>query len=551
MAQSGPRLKFRDASGDERIVPLLKDGFKIGRMGENDLKIHDPFVSRVHAEITRNGDQFSIKDLNSKSGTFVNGVRIEFKTLSHGDRIQLSQNEFPELTFLTGIDISSGDQFSSSVQSTSFFDISDSGSTSKDLQHVSKFLERVRQFSSGVPLNEILDVVLDIALDITRAERGFIVLLDDSKKLKFQRGRNRKKENLNEDQFRVSSTVLQKVIDSGTKQIMSGADDEIPKAESIAALELRTVVCLPLRQAQSFENSGLFNPKANILGAMYLDSRKTTAVLSTISEGLLESLANDAGAVLMNARLLGEAREKEKLEFELNTAREIQESLLPEICGTYETFEAFAQNSPSRTISGDYYDLIQLSDGRTAFVIADISGKGVSAAILTSLVQGVLFAEISRHENLLDSILNVNRFLVSRSNMGKFVSLFIGILHPGGTLTYINAGHNPPFLVRNSGECIELEARGMVLGIIEQAVLQQRSIELQTGDVLCLYTDGVTEAHAPGGELFGEDRLRTALITNRSANSENILKSVINMVTAHTADHPRSDDLTLLIVKYL
>jgi serine phosphatase RsbU (regulator of sigma subunit)/pSer/pThr/pTyr-binding forkhead associated (FHA) protein len=549
MAESGPRLKFRDARGDERIVPLLKDGFKIGRLGENDLKINDPFVSRVHAEISRDGDQFSIKDCQSKSGTYVNGVRVEFKTLNHGDRIQLSQNEFPELIFLTASEAPSVDPFSSSIQSTSFFDIS--SSTDNDLQHVSRFLERVRQFSSGVPLHEILDVVLDIALDITHAERGFIVLLDDAKQLKFQRGRNNKKQNLAEDQFRVSSTVLQKVIDSGMKQVMSGAQDDIPKAESIAALELRTVVCLPLRLAQSFESSGVFNPKANILGALYLDSRKATAVLSTISEGLLESLANDAGAVLMNARLLREAREKEKMEFELNTAREIQESLLPEIHGTYETFEACAQNTPSRTISGDYYDLIQLSDGRTAFVIADISGKGVSAAILTSLVQGVLFAEVSRNENLLDSISNVNRFLVSRSNMGKFVSLFIGVLHPGGKLTYINAGHNPPFLVRSSGDCVELEARGMVLGIIEQAVLQERTIDLKTGDVLCLYTDGVTEAHAPRGELFGEDRLRTTLITNRGSNAESIMKSVMNTVTSYTGDVPRSDDLTLLIVKYL
>ncbi len=551
MAESGPRLKLRDARGDERVILVLKDDFKIGRLGENDLKINDPFVSRVHAQIMRDGDQFRVEDCRSKSGTFVNGERIQSQSLKHGDRINLSHNEFPELIFLTGAETQPqpAEPLLTSIHATTFFDAS---STSNDLQHVSRFLERVRQFSAGVPLHEILDVVLDIALDITHAERGFIVLLDNSKQPRFQRGRNNQKENLNESQFRVSSTVLREVIETGIKQSMSGADqDGLPQAESIAALELRTVVCLPLRQVQSFESSGIFSPKANVLGALYLDSRKATSALSSISEGLLESLANDASAVLMNAKLLREAKEKEKLEFELNTAREIQESLLPEIHGEYGSYEACAQNTPSRGISGDYYDLIQLPDGRTAFVIADVSGKGVSAAILTSLVQGVLFAEVSRNENLLESIANVNHFLVQRSNMGKFVSLFIGILHPGGKLSYLNAGHNPPFLIRKSGDSIELEAKGMVLGVIEPAVLEERTTDLQSGDVLCLYTDGVTEAHSPGGELFGEDRLRNTLITNRDTDAENILLSVMKTVTSHTANLPRSDDLTLLIVKYL
>jgi serine phosphatase RsbU (regulator of sigma subunit)/pSer/pThr/pTyr-binding forkhead associated (FHA) protein len=549
MAESGPRLKLRDARGDERIIPLQKSEFKIGRLGENDLKINDPFVSRVHAQIMRDGDQYRVEDCHSKSGTFVNNERIQTQTLKHGDKIRLSQNEFPELVFLIESEILPAEPLLSTIHATSFFDVS---TTSNDLQHVSRFLERVRQFSGGVPLHEILDVVLDIALEITRAERGFIILLDEARKLQFQRGRNNQKQNLNESQFLVSNTVLKEVIETGIKQSMSGAAlNGFPQAESIAALELRTVVCLPLRQAQSFESSGIFNSKLNVLGALYLDSRKATGALSSISEGLLESLANDVSAVLMNAKLLREAREKEKLEFELNTAREIQESLLPEIQGNYGSYEACAQNSPSRRISGDYYDLIQLPDGRTAFVIADISGKGVSAAILTSLVQGVLFIEISRHENLVESIGNVNRFLVQRSNMGKFVSLFIGVLHPDGKLSYINAGHNPPFLVHSSGDCIELEAKGMVLGVIEQAVLEERTTDLKPGDVLCLYTDGVTEAHAPGGELFGEDRLRTTLITNRSSNAESILQSVIQSVTTHTANLPRNDDLTLLIVKYL
>ncbi len=547
MAESGPRLKLRESSGEENIVALNKDDFKIGRHGENDLKIRDPFVSRVHAQILREGSQFRVHDCDSKSGTYVNGERIRSQTLNHGDRIQLSHNEFPELIFLTSEEAPASEQFLSSVYSTSFFKTS---SSTSDLQNVSRFLESVRQFSAGVPLHEILDVVLDNALEITHAERGFIVLLDDSKQTRFQRGRNDKKEHLNENDFRISSTILKQVLESGKKQIISDIEQEpYPQAESIANLELRTLVCLPLRSMQRSEISAITSP--DVMGALYLDSHKATEALSTISEGLLESLANDVSAVLTNAKLLRESREKERLELELSTAREIQESLLPEITGSYGKYQAAAQNIPSRRISGDYFDRIQLSGDRTVFVIADVSGKGISAAILTSLVQGILFIEISRLENLTEAISNVNRFLVQRSNLGKFVSLFIAVLNPDGKLSYVNAGHNPPFLIHESGDYAELSAKGMVLGVIEQATFEERTIELNSGDLICLYTDGVTEAHSPDRELFGENRLREALVKHRGLDAENILENVLQTVTDHTANLPRGDDLTLLIVKYI
>lgn len=544
MADSGPRLKLREASGDETIVALNKDDFKIGRHGENDLKIRDPFVSRVHAQILREGNQFRVHDCESKSGTFVNGERVKSHTLNHGDRIQLSHNEFPELTFLVSDDVVRSETFLNSVYATSFFKTSTSSS---DLQHVSRFLESVRQFSAGVPLHEILDVVLDNALEITHAERGFIVLLDDSKQPRFQRGRNIKKEHLSETDFRISSTILKQVLESGKKQIIGDvAQEPYPQAESVVSLELRTLVCLPLRSMKAADNSAM-----DVMGALYLDSRQATEALSKISEGLLETLANDVSAVLTNAKLLSETREKERLELELNTAREIQESLLPEIRGSYGKYEAAAQNIPSRRISGDYFDRIQLSGDRTVFVIADVSGKGISAAILTSLVQGILFIEVSRLENLTEAVSNVNRFLVARSNLGKFVSLFIAVLQPDGKLTYVNAGHNPPFLIQQSGDSIELTAKGMVLGVVEQAKLEERTIELHSNDLICLYTDGVTEAPSPSRELFGEKRLREALIQNRHLDAESILENVLNTIEDHTADLPRSDDLTLLIVKYI
>ncbi|HSP06291.1 MAG TPA: SpoIIE family protein phosphatase, partial [Acidobacteriota bacterium] len=526
-------------------ISLAKEIFTIGRLGDNDLRIPDSHVSRTHAEIIREGMQFRIVDRKSKSGTFVNGERILTHTLRHGDRIALGHNVKPEMIFLVDITEPPSRPDLPSFVTTSFL----AKESSSDLRMVSRFLEGVRYFSAGIPLQEVLDVVLDMAVEISGADRAFLVLLDEHKQPVFRSGRNRKKESLKPDQFQISRSVLQDVLTKGERAILSldSHPDALSEFQSAAALELRTVVCLPLRGMEAGALPG--GVTREVMGALYLDSKVATKGLSNISEGLLESLAKDASTVLINMRLLREAREKELLEMELKTAREIQESLLPEICGAYGVFEACAENLPSRGISGDYYDLIALPDDRFAVVIADISGKGIPAAILTSLVQGALFVEVSRGGSLVNCMQSLNHFLVRRSGTNRFVSLFLAILDPHGEMSYVNAGHNPPFLLTASGEIRELTARGIVLGVVEHAVFEEKTVALQPGDVLCMYTDGVTEAQNAGGELFGEDRLRESLVGGRHLSAPEIMDLVLRSVSEHMGETARNDDVTMLVVK--
>lgn len=543
----GPRLKLITADGEESYIPLVRDIFTIGRMGENDLRIPDSHVSRMHAEIIREGAHFRLIDRKSKSGTFVNGERVLSHTLHHGDRIMLGNNIKPEITFLVDETLPPSHPNLPSFVTTSFL----SKDSSSDLQHVSKFLEGVRYFSAGVPLQEVLDVVLDMAVEISGADRAFLILLDENNKPVFRSGRNRKKESLSPDHFQISRTILQEVLEKGERLVMSldSHPDSKSEFQSAADLDLRTIVCLPLRGMEVDALPG--SVTRQVMGALYLDSKVATRGLSNISEGLLETLANDASAVLINMSLLRESREKQLLEIELETAREIQKTLLPEIRGSYGFFEACAENRPSRRISGDYYDLISLPDNRYVVVIADISGKGIPAAILTSLVQGALFVEVSRGDSLTSCVQRLNHFLVRRSNTNRFVSLFLALLEPGGRMSYICAGHNPPFLLRTTGEIEELAAKGIVLGVIEHAHFEERAVMLHSGDVICMYTDGVTEAVNADNEFFGEDRLRGALAGGSDRSAAATMDQVLRTILEHTGETARNDDLTLLVLKRL
>ena len=532
-------------NGDVSILPLEQDVFTIGRQGRNHLKISDTHVSRLHAEIVKRGTQYWIQDHNSKTGTYVNGERVQSRQLFHGDRIMLGSNIKPQIVivFLT-------EEYDSNSSLSSYITTASQGKDpSSDLHAVSRFLEGVRRFSATLPLQDILDTVLDLALEISAADRAFLVLLDEDNQPAFRSGRNRLKQNLNEDQFQISTNILQKVLTTGERVLLNQESDAdlLAQYQSVAELELRTIVCLPL---PGFKMNTLENRADRLMiGALYLDSKTSTPGLSTISEGLLESLAGDAGAALMNMKLLQEAREKELLERELETAREIQQNLLPVIRSSYGFFEACAENLPSLRISGDYYDLIPLPGDRFAIVIADVSGKGIPAAILAALVQGALFVELSR-DDAPECIQNLNRFLVRRSSSNRFVSLFLGIVSPNGEMSYVNAGHNAPLLLR-AGNIHELTTRGVVLGVLENAKYEEQSILLQPGDIVCFYTDGVTEARNSEGKFFGEARLFECLRSNADGTPNQVLDAVLQTVLHYTEDEPRSDDLTLLILKWM
>lgn len=559
-AESPPKLKIWLQEGRESgVVTIDKVPFRIGRLSESELKISDPCVSRQHAEILlQQGGAYQLVDRKSKSGTFVNGRRIDACVLKHNDRIGFGPAQYPHAVFVTNncaeaAALETPQPLPAAHLSTTTMLWSSAGA---DLQNVSRMLESFRVFISGLPLSEIVSLVLDTAIQITMAERAFLVL-KEAGQLRFQQGKDASGATLSERHFQVSGSVLKRVVDSGQKVMINdgqGGEQDLQQAASVVMLELRTIVCLPLKKFQmadaTLSPGGKPAPPQEVIGALYLDGRNATGCLSSLSEGILDKLAADVSAVVENARLLKEVREKERLEMELATAQQIQQSLMPEIQADYRFFRASALNIPSRAISGDMYDLIPLPGDRYSFAIADVAGKGPPAAILSSLVQGMLFAQAQKMEDPLPCIQAVNRYLVQRTHSERFVSMFYATLDRDGSFRFVNAGHNPPFHITAEGNVEELRAQGVVLGVFEGPPFAQVSLQLKPGDIVCMYTDGITEASNPANELFGEDRLQSVLVNNRSLPTRDIVRSVLDSVARHCSGAPQSDDLTLFLVRY-
>lgn len=288
-------------------------------------------------------------------------------------------------------------------------------------------------------------------------------------------------------------------------------------------------------------------------GLLFVGAKMNRQEFRTEEENFLEALAGTAMTALENARLFQEELEKKRLEEELNIARQIQQGLLPTELAQMEGYDFAALNISSKQIGGDYYDLIDIGNGEMVIVIADVSGKGTPAALLMANTQAALRALSPLNIPLPELISRLNNLLYGNTSSDKFVTLFCARLHvPSRMLTFVNAGHNPPFLLRRTGEIELLSDGGLVLGIMETMIpYEEKTIELQRGDTVLMYTDGVTEALSPESEEFTEERTEAALRKNTSASAQGIIETVLSDVQAHADIAPQSDDITMIVLKCL
>jgi serine phosphatase RsbU (regulator of sigma subunit) len=322
--------------------------------------------------------------------------------------------------------------------------------------------------------------------------------------------------------------------------------------KSIVDLELRSVVCLPLvriRIGHTHETSQL-STKNDTLGVLYMDSRLSTADLSAGNRELLQSLAIETSTVLENARLMSEEREKRRMEQELFIAREIQRSLLPARLPSEGWLRAAASSQACFQVGGDYYDVMPLSPELWGAVVVDVSGKGVSAALLASLLQGAFFAAAGDSPNLSDIMTRINRYVCERSQLRNYATVFYTAIAHDGAARWINAGHCPALLVRSGGDVTLLEASTCPVGLFNESPFPQQNAELAPGDKLVIYSDGVSEAEKAGGEQFGDGRLLEVVRAHRTDAVDVLHKAILDEVTAFTAGSPQSDDLTLLVLEY-
>jgi len=549
--RAAPHLIMIDPSGARTEVPISKTPLTLGRLSDNDVLLQDSRISRHHAAIVLENGHYAVEDQNSRHGTFVNGARVQgARPLKNNDRIEFGVPGSYALLF-----VSEEQSLATLLQRVETPAATSAGTTSTELRSLNLLLEVGRSLQAGLTLEEVLNTVVDSCLKVTGTERGFIFLRDDKGELVLRVGRDKQKNPLGPADFQGSMSVIRDVV-KGSQDILitnTLADESVGQRASVVAAELRTIICLALHRllptvgALESTLTG-FLPEA--LGAIYLDSRLTGQPFSETDRQVLRSLALEAAGVIENARLFTAARDKERLDQELAIARDIQQALLPKRFRVYDTFQVAGINIPSQQVGGDYYDLIEMPGERYAFVVADVCGKGISAALLTSTLQGALAAMVELGQSASDVARHLNRYLCRHAGVKKFATFFCGVLEPGGRFDYVNAGHVPALWLPRAGELTPLRAGSYPLGLFEDDDYPAQSLAWQPGDTLVLYTDGFTEAMNPAGESYGVERLTKAVEGFRHNPVEELADAILGAVREFAGGTPPGDDMTLLVVRY-
>jgi serine phosphatase RsbU (regulator of sigma subunit) len=530
-----PRLVITDALG-RRIVTIDKPLFTIGRRSETDLRLPGADISRVHAEITLENGTCTVRDKQSRFGTFVNGERVNEKVLVHGDELRLGQAGDTEIVFFV-------DEDSPSVEKSAI-------SAATELRQMAALLEGLRALGSGRVLDDVLALVLDSAIDVTGAERGFIMLANPAKRLDFRLARARGKVTLPGRTFEASRKIPENVFATGKQTIVEDLlDGDLAQLHTgTVALGIRHVLCTPLRLVRYVERADQKGAD-ELIGVLYLDSRERGALRSASATSALDTLSAEAALAIENARLYREALDKAKFEQELKVAAAIQQSLLPPAHRDGPFYATAAASVACRAVGGDFFDYVDLPSGQFGFIVGDVAGKGSPAALLAAAVLGMFSAEATYQPNAAPLITRLNHGLFRRSIEARFLTTFYGMLARDGALTYCNAGHNAPLLVGATGTR-RLETGGVVLGLFEHAAFDEETVTMQKGDVLVAFSDGVTEALNPEGEEYMDDRLIACVTAHREKAPEDIKEALLADLRAFTRDAMQNDDVTLVIVKY-
>ena len=519
------------------MIAITKPQLGIGRRTESDLRLVGSDVSREHAEIVDVGDGWMLRDKNSRYGTFVNGQQVTEHKLSHGDRIQFGRASGADVVFLTGDGTSNTDRSQTSAVN--------------DLRQLAALLEGLRALGSGRVLDDVLALVLDAAIDVAGAERGFIMMAAADNALEMKLARAKGRITLPGTGFNTSRKIPEEVFATGELKIVADLlDGDLANVHmGTVALGIRHVACVPLRMVRYLDRADMASETKNI-GVLYLDSREKGAILAPHTRTALDTLATEAGVAIENARLYRETLEKARIEHELRIAAEIQRALLPEGTHDGKFFQSAGTSVQARSIGGDFFDLIDLPNGSFGFLVGDVAGKGPAAALLTSKIMGIFSAFASVGDDCAQTVDHINKVLTRRAIDARYATLMYGQLTPKGELFFCNGGHNPPLIYGKDG-LRRIEAGGMPVGLFEMAPYSTDKIDLKPGDTMVLYSDGVTEAHNVAGEEFGENRMVEVVKAHHDQPATVVLEKLINAVREFATGAEQYDDVTALIVKYL
>jgi serine phosphatase RsbU (regulator of sigma subunit) len=556
-------VKYPDRAPDR--FPLGRLRITLGRSARNDLCIPDPFASRVHAEVRREGEEYFLQDLGSANGTLYNGGTVEGTVpLTSGGRIQIGETEIvfddgsyhssmgatmitdnsstslPEAT----IALASGDRTTSGLLEAiegarSNPQVSEVARVAREGDLLALISKVGITLLSSSTLDETLENIVSLVFEAVPADRCLLMMRDEhSEELRVAVARLRDRAGT-VGEIRVSRNVMDEVVIKGRSVLTSDAQHDPRFASGTVVLQgVRSVLAVPLGVSEK------------VFGIIYADSPIAEGRFTEDHLKVLTTLASVAAIRVENARLVESRFQQERLERELQLAMEIQQRFQPTAPPQVPGYELQGISFPCYEIGGDYYDFIQKDDGRLVIALGDVSGKGTAAALLMSSLHAAIHAQTGSHDTLVETISAVNRYLADNIPSNRFVTLFYAELDPdSGAFSFLNAGHNPPLIVHAAGTVEQLASGGLPLGIKADAEYREGRTTLQHGDVLVIYSDGVTEAASPNGEEFGPTRLYEVVSRNVEASAAGIRDRIESALTKFSQGTQAADDITLVIVK--
>ena len=518
-----------DAGGQQHRIPIQQSPFTIGRSQDCDAVLPDFRVSRVHARLVCENNEYFIIDAGSRHGTFVNGQRCERSRLKNKDEITLG---IPNLTllFLEGEPVSHATRILNRIVSEA---------DSSELEKLRLFLEAARNLSSGAVIADVLRNMVDYALRITKAERGFIYLKGPSGGTVLSCGLDRHGNEVRVDAD-VSHSVVQEAMASAAEFVAADTTQQSALAarQSIVLNELRTVIAIPLRARRPGAPE---QSTANTEGVLYLDSRSVSRNLTGVSHDVLRALAAECAALLESARLVEAERAAQQYRQEMEIAAGIQRSLISENEVECDFARVKGRSIPCKEVGGDLFDVFRSADAVTV-IVADVSGKGVSAALLGSMIHGMFYAQLSSGTDLVEVVTSVNKFLCSRVAGRKYATLLAAQLHRNGTLRLVNCGHVPAIVLEN-GSAAQINDGDLPVGLLQNAAFHAIEQQFSKGSRLCMLTDGITESDNPQGEEFGLEQVKQHL------NAPEPVEAILAANRTYCCDREAQDDQTLVVLE--
>jgi phosphoserine phosphatase RsbU/P len=512
----------------------------IGRSKDNVLEIADKNMSRRHTVVERRDDGvYIVTDCNSSNGTLVNEERMISTQLYDGDWIECGQ------TRIQFILPNSAARPTSNLVDSQTSDFSEKtaefGIVLGQREDLRKLLAINKELNREHELRPLLERIIDTAIELMAAERGFLILVDRGE-MKVEIARGLSREGTQKNGPAVSKQICNEVMEKGEAILTTNAvqDENYGRFQSVVGLGIHSVLCVP------------FKIKETVLGVIYLDNDRVGA-FSVMDVELLEAFSDQAAVAIDNARLIRVMKQKERLEQEMHTAAEIQAKLLPRNVPIIAGLELAGLMEPAKDVGGDYYDFVPLPDGTLLICIGDVSGKGVPAGLIMASARSMIRSLAPRIESTRELIGALNELLSDDLDMDMFMSLLVLRYDPvSGVFSYTGAGHEHLIVYRKSKDaCDAIKAGGVVLGVTSDIdkYLSEDEIELEKDDMIILYTDGITEAFDKDREQYQLERLVESAKLHASKDAEKCLQGIFDDVMAYAGRTPQSDDITLVTLK--